>query len=75
MAKPELEGCLTKVSGGCSEGGEVGGSGTEFVPREARGVACDAHGLSLPEDRPVEALSTAVMRRCIGGSSLVIDTV
>jgi hypothetical protein len=73
--KPEFERCLAKVGCSGSEGGEVCSSSTELVPQEARGVACELHGMSLPEDRPVEMLCPSIVRRRLGGHHLVVHTI
>ena len=73
--EPEFEGRFALVGGSGSESSEVRGSGAEFVPQEAGGITCKSHCTCLPEDRPVEALRSSILRRRIGGCPLVLDAI
>ena len=69
IRSPPVNGC------GCSEAGEVGSSGTEFIPEVGGCIAGEVHCTSFVKEGAVELLSTAILGRSVGSSELVIDAV
>ena len=61
----------------CRCGGEIGevrGSAAEFIPKQKRGVAHQAHGASFVKDGAVNMLGASIVGGSIGGGQKVIDS-
>lgn len=62
MIKPELEGCETIICRCGSKISEIQCWGKEFVPEKCRGIAGDAHGVSLAYNGLMKAFSSSIVR-------------
>jgi len=49
-------------------------SDTKLIPEGGRCLAGKVHCPSLPKDCPMDAFSTTILCRCIGGGHKVIDS-